>query len=198
MTNIIAFNRIDTLQAVAFGEERTNASKNRRDAWGLRNNDPVVDSRRQTVGSLGEMAVMRYFNQPELCLVNVFKAPDVVVNGHGIQVKSSERAADLIIRSDAKNTEPYILCKVSMPPNDPRMWRKVNEVVHGECWSWVELLGWLYPWQARLMADCADGYWKDPMRRNSPAIFIPREDLYPIDSLKEIVYNDSYGAQSEA
>jgi hypothetical protein len=181
---MIRFKHKQLVAAVNFGQVRTENSRHRKDNWGLRNIDPVEDSRRQTVGTLGEWAVANYFGIPYVFTVNTFKAPDVFVNGVGLQVKASEQARDLIIRPDAKDDEPYILVQVSLPGGNPLSW------ANGEV-AFAELIGWLYPWQARLMADCDDRYWRDPGKRNSPAIFIPRNELYPLDTLRQLVYNGS-------
>lgn len=171
------------VQAVEYGQQRTNASLKRRDNWGLKNNDPVEDARRQTIGTLGEWAVAHSFEQDYVFTINTFKAPDVVVNGIGLQVKASERAANLIIRPDAKDHEPYILCHVIMPPGDPRNWTEERLGMH-PC-VFVDIIGWLYPYDARLIADAYPEYHRDPGHR-SPAIFMPRELLRGMSELEEV------------
>ena len=169
------FDKNDLVQAMKYGEIRTGESKKRRDNWGLRNDDPITDSRRQTVGTLGEWAVAEYFQQPYVFTVNTFKAPDVVVNGYGIQVKASEYARALIIRPDAKDHEPYVLARVRMPEGDPRDW---EETLASDATGTVELLGWMFPYEARLLADSEPSLIRDPNNRRAPAIFIRPEWLH--------------------
>lgn len=169
------------MKAVAAGQARTNASKHRKDNWGLINNDPVEDARRQTVGSLGEIAVCELFGMDYDAKVNTFKAPDLVVNGWGLQVKASEYAKNLTIRTDAQDWEPYILCHVHMQPGDPfgqwltqELYRQIQ----------VDVIGWIFPYAARLLADVDPTLWRDPQGRKSPAIFIPR---YLLDSMESLL-----------
>lgn len=180
MSITITFDRATTLRAVDGGQARTAASKHRKDAWGLVNDDEVLDARRQTVGTLGEFAVMRMFGQELTVSVNTFKLPDVVVNGWGLQIKASEYAKNLTIRSDSKDFEPYILCRVQMPPCDPREWATCDQP---NISSTVEILGWIFPYIARLWADLEPSLYRDPGNRNSPAIFIPADWLNSMDSL---------------
>lgn len=179
------FQTAELLEAVRYGQKRTEASKNLKDNWGLRNHDPVEDARRQTVGTLGEWAVAKYFNVPYVFTVNTFKAPDLIVNGVGIQAKASEKAEFLTIRRDAKDDEPYVLCHVGMTTGDPRQWGAAGI----DAQAYVTIMGWMYPWQARLMAENDPCLWRDPGRRNSPAIFIPHQELFPMAQLREIVYS---------
>ena len=184
--NMVAnFNKSDMIQAMQYGEIRTSESKKRRDNWGLKNDDPVEDSRRQTVGTLGEWAVAEYFQQTYQFTVNTFKAPDVVVNGYGLQVKASEYARALIIRPDAKDHEPYILAKVAIPAGDPRQWERTLD--GQQDYGTVELLGWMFPYEARLLADSDPGIIRDPNGRNSPAIFIRPEWLHFMPLLNDWV-----------
>jgi hypothetical protein len=172
--------------AFHFGQIRQEASKGLKDNWGMRRGSPAEEAQRDVVGILGEWAVANFFGQPYEFTLNTFKAPDVVVNGHGIQVKSSLKAESLTIRRDAKDDEPYVLTLVTMPNLDPFKWHTLDRAN-----AWVGLVGWMYPWQARLMAECDPSLWRDPGKRNSPAIFIPRAELFTMDKLKEIVYNDA-------
>lgn len=169
------FYKHELLECVAYGEQRTSNSKQRKDNWGLRNDDPVEDSRRQVIGVISEWAVAEYFGQAYEYTVNSFKAPDVIVNGYGIQVKASEYARALIIRPDAKDHEPYVLAKVMLPPGDPRQWEEtLEESELGQ----VQLLGWMFPYEARLLADAEPSLIRDPNGRNAPAIFIQPEWLH--------------------
>lgn len=169
------FEKEDLLQCVVWGETRTSNSKHRQDNWGLKNDDEVVDSRRQVVGVVSEWAVAEYLRQEYIFTVNSFKAPDVVVNGYGVQVKASEYAKALIIRPDAKDHEPYVLAKVKLPSGDPRNWRtSLDDWDVGR----VELLGWMFPYEARLLADSEPSLIRDPNNRSAPAIFILPEWLH--------------------
>jgi hypothetical protein len=176
------FTHEEVVLAVQCGQERTNASKHRRDNWGLKNDDPVEDARRQTVGSLGEFALMKLFDQSLTCSVNTFKAPDLVVNGWGIQVKASEHAKNLTIRRDAQDWQPYVLCHVHMGQGDPRLWltQELYQV------ATVDILGWIFPYAARLLADVDTTLWRDPQGRKAPAIFIPRYLLDPTEALQSL------------
>lgn len=152
----------------------------------MRRGSPAEEARRDVVGILGEWAVANYFGQSYEFTYNTFKAPDLVVNGHGLQVKSSLKGEYLTIRRDAKDDEPYILVRIIIPGSDPHSWHKLDRA---NGWAFIE--GWMYPWQARLMADCDPSLWRDPGKRNSPAIFILRAELFTMDKLKEIVYNEA-------
>lgn len=169
------FNKERLLQAVQYGQIRTHNSRGLRDNWGLRNTNALEDARRQTVGTLGEMALADAFRLPYVFTVNTFKAPDIVVGGMGLQAKASEKAEYLTIRRDAKDNEPYVLVHIDMPEGDPRAWTS------GEAYGTI--LGWMYPWQARLIADVKPEYWRDPGRRNAPAIFIPAAELLTLEDL---------------
>lgn len=170
------FGSLETLLAVQCGQKRTEASQKRRDNWGLKNDNEVEDSRRQTIGTLGEFALMKHFKQDLTCSVNTFKQPDLYVRGWGIQVKASERATNLIIRPDAKDYEPYVLVQVEIPDGDPRTWTRAR--------SRYFLMGWMFPYYARLWADLEPSMWRDPNGRNSPAIFVPRDWLESIRNLE--------------
>lgn len=167
------------LQAVHDGQVRTSESTQRKDNWGLVNLDPVEDARRQTIGVLGEMAVSEYFQQEYTFTVNTFKAPDLYVKNVGIQVKASEWAKALIIRPDAKNHEPYVLVRVNIPMGDPRTW-SVEDMPEDIVTTSAEIMGWLTPYEARLLADSDPSIIRDPNGRKSPAIFIHPEWLHHI------------------
>lgn len=175
-------NREDMIDCMQCGEVRTAASAKRKDNWGLKNDDPVEDARRQTVGYLGELTVARYFDKPMERRVNVFKAPDVVVGKYGLQVKASEWAKNLIIRPDAKDHEPYILVLVEMPAGDPRTWERT---LPEDATATATIMGWMLPYEARLLADSEPKLHRDPGGR-SPAIFIPTGMLTPIKRLKRL------------
>jgi hypothetical protein len=183
-----ALNRADMIDCMQCGEVRTAASTNRRDNWGLKNDDPVEDARRQTVGYLGEMAVARYFGQEMQRAVNVFKLPDVFVGKYGLQVKASEWAKNLIIRPDAKDHEPYILVRVEMPKGDPRDW---ETTLPAKATAKAVIMGWMLPYEARLLADSDPSLHRDPGGR-SPAIFIPSHLLTPIEKLKRLTDTQTF------
>lgn len=174
--------RDDMIDCMQCGERRTAASVKRRDNWGLINDDPLEDSRRQTVGYIGELAVSRYFGTEMQREVNLFKKPDVIVGNFGIQVKASEWARNLIIRPDAKDHEPYVLVLVEMPQGDPRTWEKT---LPKNAKATATIVGWMFPYEARELAREFPDLERDPGRR-SPAIFIPREMLHPIRHLREL------------
>lgn len=182
---IFNFTHEQLLQAVDYGQQRSHASLHRRDNWGLDSSDKAEDSRRQTIGTLGEWAVSNYFGQEYFFTVNTFKAPDLFVNGIGIQVKASEFGVNFIIRPDAKDDEPYVYCRVEIP-NEPFDAREYGLFPH--LIARVEIVGWLYPWQGRLMAEMDPTLWRNPGGR-TPAIFIPVSEILPLDKLREIVYN---------
>lgn len=164
----------EAVECYEWGQVRTRNSAHRKDNWGLRNTDPVEDARRQTVGMMGEFALAKFFGMdPALTkTVNTFKAPDLVVEGLGpLQVKASERAAELTIRPDAKNDERYVLAKVTLSSPIAKFG------------AWVELLGWTWPWQAREWAEQDPSLIRDPQNRKSPAIFIPARMLHSMDLL---------------
>lgn len=172
----------ELLQAVMFSEIRTAASKGRKDNWGLVNNDPIVDARRQLVGTLGEWAVASAFGRKYRFSVNTFKAPDVIINGWPLQVKGSEYAKNLIIRPDAKDLEPYILTHVVFPEGDPRLWTE-----HSDVYAIVHILGWHFPFDARRAARRDPSMRRDPGGRKAPAIFLQRDMLRPMTELHEYV-----------
>ena len=190
MGNIIHLNHDNVLDAVMIGQKQTQQSSHRKDNWGLKNDDPIKDARRQTVGFLGEMAVSSCFHVPFEPMKGAFKDPDVYVNGWGLQVKSSELQTpiSLTIRPDAKDFEPYILCRVNIPTGDPRDWHIQERLLAAK----VEILGWIFPYIARLWNDIVDGALiRDPNGRNSPAIFMPQHYLENIEFLKELTNQPS-------
>lgn len=180
--------REDMIDCMQCGEVRTAASAKRKDNWGLKNDDPVADARRQTIGYIGELTVARYFGQEMQREVNVFKMPDVFVGDYGLQVKASEWAANLIIRPDAKDHEPYILVHVQMPEGDPREW---EQTLPQDATATATIVGWMLPYEARLLADADESLHRDPGGR-SPAIFIPRGMLTPIQRLKELTDTQTF------
>lgn len=155
---------------------RSAKEKGRKDAWGLRNDDPVVDARRQTVGMMGEYAIAKFFGMDPLLThtVGIFKAPDLVVPGlGGVQAKASDRKyPELTIRPDAKNGEFYVLVKVTLSSPIAKFG------------AWTELLGWIDPEEARKMAKHDESLIRDPQGRNSPAIFLPPDLLHPMEMLR--------------
>lgn len=185
MTTVSREDMIDCMQC---GETRTAASTKRKDNWGLKNDDPVEDSRRQTIGYIGELVVARYFGQEMQREVNVFKLPDVFVGAYGLQVKASEWAKNLIIRPDAKDHEPYILVHVEIPSGDPRDW---ETTLPADASATATIVGWMLPYEARLLADVDPSLHRDPGGR-SPAIFIPRHLLAPIGKLKQLTDTQTF------
>lgn len=186
----VRFEAPNLIHAMRLGQVRADASTHRKDNWGLRVTDDeesqIEDARRQTIGTLGEWAVANYFDLGYEFTVDTFKAPDVTVNGYGLQVKASEYGKNFIIRPDAKDFEPYIYCFVELPaePMDPRQYpgRLSPQAV-----ARVYLRGWMFPAEARERARRDPSLIRDPGGRKSPAIFIPVEEIHPIYLLRELV-----------
>lgn len=190
MTHQLLLCKEELLACVDCGQQRSQASLHRKDNWGLVVGSAEEDARRQTIGAIGEWAVMTFFHQPFVCSVNTFKAPDVMVNNVGIQVKASERGKYLIIRPDAKDSEPYVYCHVRIPDGDPREWPKS---LAPNAFGLVDFKGWMFPYHARLLADSEPSLWRDPGGRKSPAIFIPTELLCDMEELEALTDGQARG-----
>lgn len=187
---VVRFSKELLIMAKRFGDIRTQHSIGRKDNWGLIRSDTeedrIEDSRRQTIGTLGEWAVACYFGVKYEFSVDSFKAPDVYVNGPdgyiwGLQVKASEYGKNFIIRPDAKDYEPYIYCYVEMPAGDPDNFEDLPE----DTVTRVHIKGWMYPREARERAHANPKLIRDPGGRRSPAIFIPVPQIRPIQELRQ-------------
>lgn len=167
---LVLFNKELIKIAQSFVNIREQESVGLRDNHGMKRGSVAQERDRQLRGVLGEWAVSNAVGLSYLFTINTFKAPDLVLqDGRGIQVKCSMRQGPLVVRRDAKDNEVYVLTWMTYL-NDGTIL--------------VTCVGWLTAYEARLLADIIPELWRDPLERNSPAIFVP---TYLLRDMEELV-----------
>ena len=180
MITLIQLTEAEAIQALDYAKIRQSESRGLKNAHGLVWQGEAEDEFRQWLGVAGEMVLAKFSGQPYEFLVNVFKAPDLYIGGVPIQVKCSDHNRNLIIRQDAKDDEVYVLVN----------YKGIVDSFYREMYNF-EILGFIRPRHARLLADCDPSMWRDPpqrvndqaVARHAPAIFVPESLLDPVEGL---------------